>query len=360
MTVIKAYRSAIQKYIDDSEDSEIKYGYLIALETFLQGQIVHVPTENLNELVLYLQNIAEQRTALDNSAQEFEIEDVSEVQDGNLESSEELESFTALKQSLTEQCGYVEKSVDAEYLDIASYQLQECEQLMRGLIALQPKLAPEYQKEVAEIYDNLKQLGGRVVDKKSELVWKAFLTADAAFQKSLSEAKPTQSEGVNQQKISLIQKRRAELQKIMPQLSEKFLGDVAQPDASSNTAVAHMQKLQKLLENAAEKQQQAYNSWALGEIKVCLDEAKGGVGTFTNGEEGRTIIGKALIEHLGPIDQRLLTNEVARCFQEVQGKFLADNQLNPPKTSADFNEPGTKLHTLKGLYEKPKKPLSQF
>lgn len=127
-----------------------------------------------------------------------------------------------------------------------------------------------------------------------------------------------------------------------------------------NTAMAQAQKLQNLLDETVQKQQQAYNTWALGEIRKCLDEAKDGVGFFANGEEGRRVIGEALITHLGPIDQRFLTSEVSRCFQEVQGKYLADNQLNPAKKSEDFEESGTKLHTLKQMYEKKKVELRAF
>ena len=95
-------------------------------------------------------------------------------------------------------------------------------------------------------------------------------------------------------------------------------------------------------------------------IRRCLTTARGGVGYFANGEEGRRTIGGALINDLGPIERGLLTYEVSRAYDEVMNTYLAPNQLNPVRTEADVNTAGTILHTLDRMHKTTKRTLSSF
>ncbi len=348
MEVIETYRNALYKLMGASDD-EAKFGLLSALEAFLQNQIASVETKDIETLLKWLAEIEPLRNKLEQSEEGEESDSPAEPQ-----TSEEEILFAQLKRSMAEQSQYVTQSFKDGYQDIASYQLQECEQIMRGLIAIQPKINKAQKDEIAKIYADLQTLAQTLVDAKGKKVWDAYMVSYREYQTRRRDINNLQS------CIEAAQKQLNALQKILPQLSEKYLGDMTSKNNSPDTAAACIQSLQSEIEQASIKQQQQYNEWALKSIKECLRLAKDGVGYWANGTEGRKTIANALIEQLGPIDQRFLTTEVSRCYQEVMGKYLADNQLNPPKTEESFEEPGNKMHTLKAMYDKTKKKLTDF
>lgn len=221
MEIITKYVESLQSYIDSVEEPDVKYSYLTAIESFVQNQILYVPSEQVETLIASLKSVSQQRDALeslDAVAADTPSDAVAETDDNEIS-----EAFAGLRKALEEQNGYVLHSLDAGLYDIASYQMQECEQIMRGIIALSPKLPDGEQKEVVAIYANLTSLADSIVDKKAEDCWKKYLVTYDAFQAEFDEIRDSNGgKGVNQQKIEAIQKQTAKLQQVMPKLSPTF------------------------------------------------------------------------------------------------------------------------------------------
>lgn len=156
------------------------------------------------------------------------------------EQEELAQTFNDLKSALENQQEYVRRSLamckeDPNFLDIASYQLQECEQFMRSLIAVQPMLPKEQKIETAKAYAALQTLSETVQDAKSDMVWKEYCEKEwtpfidklkILQQWSTDPTANKEEKGVAEQRILLIQKQMSKLQQILPKLSEKYIGDV--------------------------------------------------------------------------------------------------------------------------------------
>ncbi len=231
---------------------------------------------------------------------------------------------------------------------IAEYELQECEQTLRQMIALH---AASRSDELSQELKQLKTLAGAVVEAKGTENWKETLPQLDDFKTKRGQISGASNGlGVLQQKLENLQQEASLLQNTLAALTGESL----------KTAVARLNSLKEESVKLGNEQSMTYNSWAMDKIKACLQRGREGVGYFTNGAEGRKTIGNALIEELGPIDRRYLTTEVSRCFDEVMGKYLAPNQLNPVKKETDLTEEGTILYTLNRMHETEKKQLSTF
>ncbi|MBE6428777.1 MAG: hypothetical protein E7028_09435 [Planctomycetaceae bacterium] len=370
MEVIETYRNIVQGVIDSSVDTEAKYAYLIAMEGFLQEQISTVPTDKVETLVLWLDGIEDQKVKLENAETEA-VEEIPEL----TEQEELAQTFSDLKSALEKQQEYVRRSLamckeDPNFLDIASYQLQECEQIMRSLIAVQPMLPRERKIETAKAYADLQTLSETVQDTKSAMVWKEYCEKEwMPFIDNLTTPRQWNTEptadknekGIAEQRIILIQKQMSELQQLLPKLSGKYLGDMNEeyPEDVQNAAVC-LKKMQNWLKEASEIQRDNYNKWAVKKIQECNDRCFNAQGPVINGKEGAQNIAKSLIENLGPIDQMYLTPMISRCYQEVLNKYLTDNQLYKIKDSASWNDSSTVGYTLLKMDEQEKVQLSQF
>ncbi|MBR5710501.1 MAG: hypothetical protein IKX40_07060 [Thermoguttaceae bacterium] len=367
MTVIQKYREVIQNAIKKSSNVEEQLTYYTALESFLQNQISSVPVDRVEQISQWLDELAANRDKLENDA----IVDSDSADEADDVADDSSDTFDELKSALEKLEVCVSQSLETGlsnpvYLDIASYQLQECEQVMRSIIALAPQLDQTRQESVASCYAGLQELSEDVVNQKSKVLWDAFSAEHQNFVKEYNDINniPKSGMGKMEYRLKLIQKEMAKLQALLPKLSEKYVGnmsiDYAKGNYTTQNASAIIQKLQLWQTESAETQLQWYNDWALERIRTANDVAYKATGTIANGKEGREAIANALIENLGPIDTRFLTSEVNRCYQEVLNKYLASNQLNPVKDEKSWTEQGNMGHTLLKMFEMSKVQLSQF
>ncbi len=371
MTVIQKYREVIKNAIDKSTNVEEKFGYYTALESFLQNQISTVSTDKVELVSQWLDELASNRDKLENDVVADTVPEVSE----DIENESSDNPFDELISALNDQEMNVRQSLkkginDSVYLDVASYQLQECEQIIRSIITLAAQQDNDKQELVSKSYKELKSLSEEVVNQKSKVLWDAFYTEHEKFVKefnSLSFASDYPSsygDGNMEKRLKLIQKEMAKIQALLPKLSEKYVGDMSvdygKSSYSDQNASSLIQQMQLWLNESSEKQMQLYNKWAIERIKTANNEAYKNTGNLANGEKGRVAIAKTLIDNLGPIDQRFLTSEVNRCYQEVLNKYLASNQLNPVKNESSWIESGNMGHTLLKMHEQTKTKLSQF
>lgn len=373
MTVIQKYREVIKNAIDKSTNVEEKFGYYTALESFLQNQISTVSTDKVELVSQWLDELASNRDKLENDVVADTVPEVSE----DIENESSDNPFDELISALNDQEMNVRQSLkkginDSVYLDVASYQLQECEQIIRSIITLAAQQDNDKQELVSKSYKELKSLSEEVVNQKSKVLWDAFYTEHENFVKEfngLSFASDYPStygdkEGNMEKRLKLIQKEMAKLQALLPKLSEKYVGDMSidysKDSFTAQNASALIQQMQLWLKESSEKQMQLYNKWAVNKIRIANDEAYKAVGWVANGKGGRETIANALIDNLGPIDTRFLTSEVNRCYHEVLDKYLKSNQLNPVKGADSWTEQGNMGHTLLKMFDMSKVQPTQF
>lgn len=231
---------------------------------------------------------------------------------------------------------------------IAEYQLQDCEQCLREMIAMH---ATDFDAEIKKEFAELEELAKIVVETKGKEAWAKILPELDGLKKRRDEINGSEGySGEIQRKLEVLQQEATLLQNTIPGLT----GD----------SLDHALQRRNILGEEATKltndQSRRYNKWAMDQITKCLDEATVGVGWIANGKNGRPTIGKALITNLGPIDRRFLTNEVSRCLDETQNIYLSSKHLNPVKDEKSIHEEGNILYTLNKMNETEKRQLSAF
>ena len=398
VTVIEAYCNTmllLGRSGRESQDAAYDPSVLQVLEGFLQGQIPFVKFDDvksvLNILAEIRQKTRSQRPAVPEEQDKYETL-LKSIADDKFELPQSGEALVALLGTLADLKEYtVERRQDDDQSDvlqkidslttraqvalevltlsellkaqresvveacttsatIAEYKLQECEQTLRQMVALH---ASTHSAQVVEELKRLRDLAQAVVEAKGDESWRASLSqldGIRAERNKMSASTHTGGRGVVQRKLDNLQQEVSLLQNALPGLV----------GGSLEKAVARMNALKDEAIELSNKQSRDYNGWAMERIRTCLTKGGEGVGWFANGAEGRKTIGQALIGEMGPIDRRYLTAEVSRCFDEVMGKYLAPNQLNPVKSGSDVNEEGTILYTLNRMHETKKKQLSEF
>ncbi|GHT47060.1 hypothetical protein FACS189454_09110 [Planctomycetales bacterium] len=231
---------------------------------------------------------------------------------------------------------------------VSEYQLQESEQILREMIALRiPSLTEKINNEIQVLRDLAKQ----ITEAKSMELWNETRSKlENLKEQRVTIGKSKNSNRICQQQLEVLQQEAALLQNTILSLTGKGLDE----------AIAWREQLAQTATQLSNEQSEKYNNWALHNIQSCLNECHQGVGWLANGQEGRKKISSSLIQYLGPIDRRFLTAEVSRAYDEVLNKYMAPNQLNPVKDETSIDEKGNILYTLKEMYGKPKKQLSDF
>jgi hypothetical protein len=395
--IIETYCQAMvdlsQIEAEATEGTKYDLSVLQITEGFLQSQIPLLAFEDVEKTVALLNNVREKMNETqqipqqDNTelgkqwqifqADSYEVPDDKEKLRQAMDLLDSLKEYTArqypdviqnkLNKAFTQVQAALEYIEVAELLEVcknsvedsvktsasitAEYQLQECEQYLRAMISLRPNLPEKYAIKIADEFNQLKKLVGITAETKSNEVWERTVVELNQLKDAREKiTEPKEKLGKFQRKINNIQQESVMLQNIISSLAGKSLNEAISRQASLGDETV------KLFND----QNRAYNSWAMIHIKACLTKGKEGVGVFANGREGRRTIERALIDEISPIDRRYLTNEVSRCYDEVMGKYLAPNQLNPVKDESSIDEEGNIIHTLKEMNEKEKIPLSQF
>ena len=229
---------------------------------------------------------------------------------------------------------------------IAEYRLQECEQCLREMIAVHPA---QYAEELSGELKSLKDLAMEVAEAKGNEIWNENKPILEKYKEDRDAIwSESDGKGQYQRKLENLQQEAMHLQNVLPLLTGSSLEDAVSRRNSLNAEAIRL----------SNEQSKAYNNWAMGKIKAGLQQAEKAQGSVQNWNENLRNISKALISHLGPIDRRYLTSEVSRCYDEVQGKYLA--KLNPVNDENDLNKAETLLYTLNRMQETTKKQLSEF
>jgi hypothetical protein len=94
---------------------------------------------------------------------------------------------------------------------------------------------------------------------------------------------------------------------------------------------------------------------SLEHLRTMMERGDKLIGTISDDEDN---LGAAMLDDLGPIDTRPLTQEVSRCYSEVFEHFF--QRLDKPDDERDFEKQRTRLGFLKALPNRKKRPLSDF
>ncbi len=233
----------------------------------------------------------------------------------------------------------------------SSYCLQLCETALRQLLVLKNRVDGMRQERIDQLLEDLKAGSELVTKRESESLWTAFerirqaeLTTVQSW-KAPSHADP---DSACQQQLDRIRHLGEQVQAVLPRLSHADI---------SRRAVALMADLSKAAINAGVEQQKRYNRWAIARIQGCLSTGLKCVGMVSVLND-KTGVGNAIVGELGPIDTRMLTMEVQRCYHEVFEHLFG--QLGSPNSSDDFNTDGCKLKVLRDMFDQAKKEPGDF
>ncbi len=231
--------------------------------------------------------------------------------------------------------------------------LQQAEQAVRQLVTW-PENDGRVQK-IGQMLDKLRIEGDRMAEAgrkdDAEAVWDRF---QLTFEQQLVEARywfagngPAKIDGSGhiQNQIRRIQVLMRALQDVLPKLNHQ---DVAKK------AIVVAEEFSNLMTVASQKQQRAYNEWAMTLLKKAMKEGDVHTGVI----DDEVSLGKSMENNFGPIDTRLLTQEVHRCYTEVFEHLFS--HLDKPDNENDFEKPGAKLKLLRDLFAFQKKDPQDF
>lgn len=232
---------------------------------------------------------------------------------------------------------------------VTAYLLQSCEAAVRQAVLLERQLGPERVESGRFLLTELRQESERVQEQvqreEAEAAWASFEREHQTEVRAVETWKrPTKValDGACTRQLNAVQELMQAVQRVLPRL--------AHPDVQQK-ATALLESLGEKLEEAAVVQQRRYNQHAMAAIQTGY---KAGVAHAGFIDDERKI-GKALIEHLGPLDLRHLTSEVQRCYSEVFEYLYG--RLDRPGSANDFESDKNKLYVLKEMFDAEKTPL---
>lgn len=233
---------------------------------------------------------------------------------------------------------------------MAAYLLQHAESAVRQLILFESRLNDKSRSRLAQLIDELRAVSAasveRVSEEESRAAWNAF---ELASSKQLAEVKQWRASGMRrdcEDQIARIRAFMRRMQEVLPKLTHTGV---------ARDAAQRLDRLNEQLHDTAMLQQRRYNEWAMEAIETGYKHSRQHVGVVTDDEKK---IANVLVSNLGPVDPRLLTNEVHRCYSEVFEDMF--KKLKGPSDEKDFEKDGSKLRVLKDVFEMQKRALSDF
>ncbi len=268
---------------------------------------------------------------------------------------------------LEEASGLLDRATRQEDSLACSYHLQMSETAIRQLVLLTDRVEGNTRHDkVDKLLARFRSENEALARRESEAVWAAFNAETNVEQQKARlwnepNSKPFSPSGSDQEALECVCQQQLDRIRAIAERLQTNLPKLVHEDRSKQ-AMALLAELNTLAAAASVAQQQRYNVWALGCIQACLHEGHKyisftdhlGISTF-NDEKA---LGKVMVEKFGPVDIRLLTTEVQRCYHEVFEHLFA--KLKSPSKDDDFQIEGSKLTVLNQMFNSKKKELSDF
>jgi hypothetical protein len=228
--------------------------------------------------------------------------------------------------------------------------LQNVENLARQLVTW-PEI-DDRQERIIDLLRKLKVESDRILDlsrnEDSEIAWNAFIKVHGTKiqdAKNWFTKKDSEIKGSSQQYIDELKDIMRVLQELLPRLNHLDI---------YRKAVSLAEELGLLMGQAANTQQMEYNKWVMSLLIEAMRKGDEYIGIIDN----EKALAKSMVDILGPIDTRVLTQEVSRCYTEVFEHLFS--HLDRPHTDKDFESEGSKLKLLKDLFEHSKRTMQDF
>lgn len=232
---------------------------------------------------------------------------------------------------------------------VTAYLLQSCEAAVRQVVLLEPQVDSERVEAGRVLLAALRQESERVQEQvqreEAEAAWTSFEKEHRTKRRAVEtwkRPKKVALDGACTRHLNAVQELMQAVQRVLPRL--------AHPNVQQK-ATALLESLGEKLEEAAVAQQRRYNQHAMAAIQTGYKAGVEHAGFIDNERK----IGKALIDHLGPLDLRHLTSEVQRCYSEVFEYLYG--RLDRPGSANDFESDKNKLYVLKEMFDADKTPL---
>lgn len=391
ISFLKDY-TAIAMSLLEQVESEEKRLRLESLENFVRGRVPHVNFDLIDSVLACADDIAKVRSAADVATPKTLVEPalLAEVRAGRLgvEPPEEEGLVESRLQSLEEALAFVEENTEplvskmlgdalkltrlALECDSASkeaesiiskvsliqsglrapYLLQHAEAQLRPFFVEAGKLSAKRQERLKALLFSLREQGEAIAKRSRDADAKRALEAferdymdEIEKLKAWSPPSVCLRNGSCQQIVESTKKIAQALQGTMLQIQFSALSP--RLNELANT-------LNDIVLRASNAQQILYNRWALQEVREGFDEGKKHTGVI----DDEPALGDAMVKRFGPIDMKLINQEVQRCYSEVFE--LLYQKLDSPSDPKDFDKRGSKLYVLAQMMQTAKVQLSEF
>ena len=237
----------------------------------------------------------------------------------------------------------------------AAYILQGVESLLREAYSLVAQLDEKRTKKLASLRVELERASRAAAERQaaaeSKEAWDDWSREHKKTLASVSSWNPPEKgapKGRCQSQLRRLQDVAGSLQEL---LSGRLKGGPAERSATKELEAVGSQ-----MRRAAEAQQRLYNRWAMGRVEETFRIGCGYLGVVSDDKED---LENLIVKQLGPVDQRLLSPEVQRCYAEVF-EYLFSKLAAPKKDAAGFKKKGSKLRLLKRMSESEKTSMDKF
>ncbi len=261
--------------------------------------------------------------------------------------------------TLEQRChDYLNKAQAEENPTAALMLLQVAESLVREMVstlasgpALPEARRDEYAAAVTFMMDQLQWISReksaaeqRQID---EEIWKRFVNSIERDLSEIDRWKPPEDANPDGAFTKQIQK--------VSELTRRVVGAAARlrDEQVVETARELMTRLNTQAADLMKQRQRRYDLWAMDQMNAAWGkylEAKG----VTDDDEKK--MKKALVQHFGPVDARLLSYEIAQIYQQAMNEILSELDAGSP---GDVDE-ATKIGALRKMFETEKLTFEDF
>ena len=334
----------------DNEQNAILEDEQNQLEEKLKWSVVVAPDGSVN-----MELLGQREDALSSLLDNAAIDDVkADELETELEKTNTAKQMVvvlqAAKEALKKGKDIIEtQTTDANKLAVAQSQLQTANAMLSQIWTMDCKLVPELQRSAEQIQQDILDATGKILKLSSVLAMKRFEAAEKELCAYYNEAKTFayneaktfasySYDGSNllTPKINSMVENYKKMQ--------KEIQKIADPDMQ-RAAMDRLESSREKVEDVQKLRIEAYNKWAVFQIKEASDKAFGK--GFWNTEDELTMRYEIFNLYLLDIDTSLLTPEAQSVYWLVFNRIFQSNKTKDSvKANAEIEKARTELKTL--------------
>ena len=326
----------------DNEQNAILEDEQNQLEEKLKWSVVVAPDGSVN-----MELLGQREDALSSLLDNAAIDDVkADELETELEKTNTAKQMVvvlqAAKEALKKGKDIIEtQTTDANKLAVAQSQLQTANAMLSQIWTMDCKLVPELQRSAEQIQQDILDATGKILKLSSVLAMKRFEAAEKELCAYYNEAKTFASYSYDGSKL-LTSKINSMVENYKKM--QKEIQKIADPDMQ-RAAMDRLESSREKVEDVQKLRIEAYNKWAVFQIKEASDKAFGK--DSWDKENELTMRCEIFNPYLLDIDTSLLTPEAQSVYWLVFNRiFQSGKTKDSVKANAEIEKAKTELKTL--------------